>query len=126
MTTVKVIPDTDRIRYYAQSAINNFETLGAEDAIENAKLEMQAILDYLDEVERFPALSVRLRPERMTKDGRFEVVAVEDGPTGEVSQRMVDAGVHALGGYHPDVSPPELFVRRVFGAMDRVRPRTEP
>lgn len=37
-------PEHDRIRHYAKSAINGFETLDTETAIENAKFDLLAIL----------------------------------------------------------------------------------
>lgn len=41
----------DRIRFYARSALNGFETLDPEDAIENAKHDLRALLGTLDRAD---------------------------------------------------------------------------
>ena len=48
---VKLAIHPDQIRHYAQSAINSFKTLSADDAIANAIAEMEEILKYLDRTD---------------------------------------------------------------------------
>jgi hypothetical protein len=43
----RIIPDIEQIRYYAQGAMNGFETLDRETAVECAKSELAALLRYL-------------------------------------------------------------------------------
>lgn len=42
----------DQIRWYAQSALNGFDTLDKDDAIEHAKSDLRAILAYLAALDR--------------------------------------------------------------------------
>jgi hypothetical protein len=44
---VTVLPSVKQLKRYAQSALNGFETLSTDDAIENAKCEIEEILTYL-------------------------------------------------------------------------------
>lgn len=37
-----------QIRYYAESALNGFRDLSGEDAVANAKADLESILRYLD------------------------------------------------------------------------------
>lgn len=39
---------SDQIRYYAESALNGFETLTPDHAIENARSEIGAMVEYLN------------------------------------------------------------------------------
>lgn len=45
---VTVVPNINQIKRFAQSALNGFEDLSTENAIENAKGELQNLLLYLD------------------------------------------------------------------------------
>lgn len=51
MTICRLVPHPDQIRYYAQSALNGFETLALEDAVSNAQDELREILNYLDRTD---------------------------------------------------------------------------
>lgn len=41
----------DQIRWYVQNALNSFETLDREDAVENAMCDLRALLAYLDSLD---------------------------------------------------------------------------
>jgi len=47
----KLTAHPDQIRWYVQGAINGFEDLEREDAIENALHDLRAILAYLDALD---------------------------------------------------------------------------
>jgi hypothetical protein len=47
----KLMAHPDQIRWYVQGAINGFEDLEREDAIENALHDLRAILAYLDALD---------------------------------------------------------------------------
>ena len=47
----KMTPHPDQIRWYAKSALNGFETLEPEDAIENARFDLRSLLAYLDRAD---------------------------------------------------------------------------
>ncbi len=66
----------DQVRWYAQSALNGFETLESEDAIENAKADLRSLLAYLCALDRAdnPVLV-------------FDVAAIEPGIGLEVRVR---------------------------------------
>lgn len=49
---VKLQPDPDQIRWYCQSALNGFEDLEAETAIENAKGALSRLMAYLDHTQK--------------------------------------------------------------------------
>lgn len=49
---VRLLPSSDQVRWYAQTALNGFDTLDLIDAVENAKNDLQAILAYLDALDR--------------------------------------------------------------------------
>lgn len=56
-----------RIRHYAKSAINGFDTLDTETAIENAKFDLRSILRLLGTDDAIGVL--RVAPvERVTDD----------------------------------------------------------
>ena len=45
---ITLAPNIDQIRWLAQSAYNGFEDLNTEDAIANAKSDLETLLLYLD------------------------------------------------------------------------------
>lgn len=49
---VKIDAHPDQIRWYAQSALNGFNDLDPADAVENAKADLRAILEYLDHTQK--------------------------------------------------------------------------
>lgn len=49
---VKLALSSDQIRWYAQSAISGFDTLDADDAIENAKADLLSLMAYLDGIDQ--------------------------------------------------------------------------
>ncbi len=48
---VKLAIHPDQIRWYVQSALNGFDTLDKDDAIENACHDLRSILTYLDALD---------------------------------------------------------------------------
>lgn len=48
---VTIIPSVQQIRRYAESALNGFEDLSSDNAIENARYELQSLLTYLDRLQ---------------------------------------------------------------------------
>jgi hypothetical protein len=48
---VKLAAHPDQIRWWAQSALNAFDTLDADTAIEIARAELAALLAYLDRTD---------------------------------------------------------------------------
>jgi hypothetical protein len=48
---VRMTAHPDQIRWWAQSALNGFDTLDTESAIANAKCDLIALLDYLDRTD---------------------------------------------------------------------------
>lgn len=46
-----LIPSADQIRWYAQSALNSFDTLDRDDAISYAVEELRQLLAYLDALD---------------------------------------------------------------------------
>jgi len=48
---VSVIPSVSQIRYYAQSALNSFDTLDAETAATVAQSDLRALIRYLDALD---------------------------------------------------------------------------
>lgn len=48
---VKLVAHPDQIRWWAQSALNAFDTLDADTAIEIARAELRALLAYLDRTD---------------------------------------------------------------------------
>ncbi len=48
---VKLAAHPDQIRYWAQSALNAFNTLDPETAAEVASADLRALLSYLDRTE---------------------------------------------------------------------------
>lgn len=49
---VSVIPNTHQLKRYAQSALNGFEDLSMDNAVANAKCELQNLLIYLDRLDK--------------------------------------------------------------------------
>lgn len=47
----KIAIHPDQIRWYVQSALSGFETLGPEDAVDNALHDLRRILAYLDSLD---------------------------------------------------------------------------
>lgn len=47
----RLCPHSDQIRWYAQSALNGFDDLTPDDAIENAKHDLRSLLAYLDRAD---------------------------------------------------------------------------
>lgn len=45
---ISIHPSCEQIRYYAHSALNGFDDLEAEDAIENARSELVGLLRYIE------------------------------------------------------------------------------
>ncbi len=45
---VTIIPSVRQIRRYAESALNGFEDLSTDNAVENARCELKSLLTYLD------------------------------------------------------------------------------
>jgi hypothetical protein len=54
----RMSPHIDQIRWYVRSALNGFDTLDHEDAIENAKGDLTSLLAYLDRADK----AVRVLP----------------------------------------------------------------
>lgn len=48
---VTVIPSIQQIKRYAASALNGFEDLSTDNAIENARCELQSLLTYLERLQ---------------------------------------------------------------------------
>ena len=48
---VTIIPSIRQIKRYAESALNGFEDLSTDNAIENAQGELQNLLTYLDRLQ---------------------------------------------------------------------------
>lgn len=48
---VTIIPNVKQIKRYAESALNGFEDLSTENAMENARGELQNLLTYLDRLQ---------------------------------------------------------------------------
>ncbi len=48
---VTIIPSIRQIRRYAESALNGFEDLTTDNALENARGELQNLLTYLDRLQ---------------------------------------------------------------------------
>ena len=48
---VTIIPSIRQIKRYAESALNGFEDLSTDNAIENARGELQNLLTYLDRLQ---------------------------------------------------------------------------
>ncbi len=48
---VTIIPSIRQIKKYAESALNGFEDLSTDNAIENARCELQSLLTYLDRLQ---------------------------------------------------------------------------
>lgn len=72
---VSVFPHPDQVRLYAKSALNGFETLSDEDAIENAKCDLRSLLDYLTGLDRAD-YAVPIFGIETVKTGRpYELVA---------------------------------------------------
>lgn len=44
----KLQPSSAQVRWYVQSALNGFETLDHDSAVENARQDLQSLLAYLD------------------------------------------------------------------------------
>lgn len=61
---VGLCPSTEQIRHYAQSALNGFGDLDADDAIENARSEIGGLIAYLDALaltnDTVPVLGLRV------------------------------------------------------------------
>jgi hypothetical protein len=49
---VALAPHPAQVRYWAQSALNGFETLDHWDAVENARDDLRSILSYLEALDR--------------------------------------------------------------------------
>jgi hypothetical protein len=49
---VALAPHPAQIQYWAQSALNGFETLDHWDAVENAKDDLRSILEYVAALDR--------------------------------------------------------------------------
>ena len=45
---VTIIPNTKQIKRFAESALNGFEDLSNDNAVENARCELQSLLSYLN------------------------------------------------------------------------------
>lgn len=73
----RLVPDTSQIRFWAQSALNGFETLEPDDALENARADLHALLDYINGLEGAEAIPVaglidvelRIALERAVREG---------------------------------------------------------
>lgn len=69
----KITPSADQVRWYAQSALNGFKTLSAEDAIENATADLQAMLAYLSALDAADDAVLVLGIEAIKSGVRLEV-----------------------------------------------------
>jgi hypothetical protein len=49
---VKIQIDPNQVRWYCQSAMNGFDDLATDDAIENAKSDLRALLEYVDHTDK--------------------------------------------------------------------------
>lgn len=65
---VRLAPSPDQIRWYAQDALGSFETLSPDDAVENAKHGLRAILQYLDAFEGAPDVIARQQGDLLLKE----------------------------------------------------------
>lgn len=54
----RLLPDASQLRFWAQSALNGFETLDPATAAEVAQADMRALLAYLDTLEGADAVTV--------------------------------------------------------------------
>jgi len=69
----RLIPDTSQLRFYAQSALNGFDTLDPEDAAENAKADLRSLLAYigaLDGADAVPILGIAQIEARVASEFR--------------------------------------------------------
>ena len=66
----KLAPRSDQIRWWAEDALGSFGTLSAEDAAENAKANLSAILRYLDALDRAEEPVLILGIETIKPGGR--------------------------------------------------------
>jgi hypothetical protein len=51
MTIARLIADPSQIRFYVQSALNGFEDLDQDDAIENCRADLESLLSYLAQLD---------------------------------------------------------------------------
>ena len=54
----RLIPDPSQLRFWAQSALNAFDTLDCETAAEIARADIHSLLDYLAALEGADAVTV--------------------------------------------------------------------
>ena len=74
---VALAPHPAQIRYWAQSALNGFETLDRWDAVENARDDLRSILAYLAALDRADYASPVSGIRTIEADGMKELIACE-------------------------------------------------
>lgn len=70
---IRLIPDPEQIRWYANAALGGVDTLDAAEAMEIAKNSMQGLLAYLDALETRDDAVFELGSEAIKSAGELEL-----------------------------------------------------